>query len=90
MKAVKEVYGHRQELSTRRMFLCNRMNLDYFVRAEIDGYLRNHDKLNELYRWKEKIYEFFRIKGFYEPLSGGNMRSSGTLETGTRMALRNE
>lgn len=64
MKAGKEIHGHRKELSTRRKLLCNRMNLDYFVRVEIDQYLKNHDKLNELYRWKEKIYEFYRIKGF--------------------------
>ena len=64
MKAGKDIHGHRQELSTRRKLLCNRMNLDYFVRVEIDQYLKNHDKLNELYRWKEKIYEFYRIKGF--------------------------
>lgn len=64
MKAGKEIHGHRQELSTRRLLLCNRKKLDYFVRVEIDRYLKNHDKLNELYRWKERIYEFYRLKGF--------------------------
>lgn len=64
MKAGKEIHGHRKELSIRRKLLCNRMNLDYFVRVEIDQYLKNHSKLNELYRWKERIYEFYRIKGF--------------------------
>lgn len=64
MKAGKDIHGHRQELSTRRKLLCNRKNLDYFVRVEIDQYLRNHDKLNELYRLKERIYEFYRVKGF--------------------------
>lgn len=64
MKAGKDIHGHRQELSTRRKLLCNRINLDYFVRVEIDNYLNNHDKLNELYRWKEKLFEFYRIKGF--------------------------
>jgi len=64
MKAGKDIHGHRQELSVRRKLLCNRKNLDYFVRVDIDRYLKNHDKLNELYRWKERIYEFYRIKGF--------------------------
>ncbi len=64
MKAGKEIHGHRQELSTRRKLLCNRKNLDYFVRVDIDRYLKNHDKLNELYRLKERIYEFYRVKGF--------------------------
>lgn len=64
MKAGKDIHGHRQELSTRRKLLCNRKNLDYFVRVDIDRYLKNHDKLNELYRLKERIYEFYRVKGF--------------------------
>jgi transposase len=64
MKAGKEIHGHRQELSTRRKLLCSRTNLDYFVRVDIDRYLENHDKLNELYRWKERLFEFYRVKGF--------------------------
>jgi transposase len=64
MKRGKEIHGHRQELSTRRKLLCSRVNLDYFVRVDIDRYLKNHDVLNELYRWKEKLFEFYRIKGF--------------------------
>lgn len=64
MKAGKDIHGHRQELKTRRKLLRSRVKLDYFVRCEIDEYLKNHDKLNELYRWKEKIYEFYRIKGY--------------------------
>jgi len=64
MKVGKEIHGHRQELSTRRKLLCSRANLDYFVRVEIDRYLKNHDKLDELYRMKERIFEFYRIKGF--------------------------
>ena len=64
MKAGKDIHGHRQELSTRRKLLCNRTRLDYFLRVEIDQYLKNHPKLSELYRWKEKLFEFYRIKGF--------------------------
>ncbi len=63
MKAGKEIHGHRQELSTRRKLLCSRIKLDYYVRSEIDRYLKSHDKLNELYRWKERLFEFYRIKG---------------------------
>jgi transposase len=64
MKAGKDIHGHRQELKTRRKLLRSRIKLDYFVRSEIDQYLKNHEKLNELYRWKEKIFEFYRIKGY--------------------------
>ena len=63
MKAGKEIHGHRQELPTRRKLLCSRINLDYFVRIEIDNYLKRHEKLDELYRWKERLFEFYRIKG---------------------------
>ena len=64
MKAGKDIHGHRKELSTRRKLLCSRKNLDYFLRVDIDRYLKNHDKLNELYRLKEKLFEFYRIKGY--------------------------
>jgi len=63
MKTGKEIHGHRQELKTRRKLLWSRAKLDYFVRIEIDQYLRNHEKLDELYRWKEKLFEFYRTKG---------------------------
>lgn len=68
MKTGKEIHGHRQELSTRRKLLYSRINLDYFVRAEVDRYLKDHKKLDELYRWKEKLFEFYRIKGFSRAL----------------------
>lgn len=64
MKAGKEIHGHRQELKTRRKLLYSRVKLDYFLRQEIDQYLSQHEKLDELYRWKEKLFEFYRIKGF--------------------------
>jgi transposase len=64
MKAGKDIHGHRQELTIRRKLLRNRQRLDYFVRSEIDRYLVDHPKLNEIYRWKERIYAFYRTKGF--------------------------
>lgn len=64
MKRGKDIHGHRQELQIRRKLLWSRQKLDYFIRSDIDSYLKNHDHLNELYRWKEKLYEFYRIKGY--------------------------
>lgn len=63
MKEGKKIHGHRQELQTRKKLLYSRMNLDYSVRSEIDFYLRSHTKLNELYRFKEKLFELYRTKG---------------------------
>ena len=64
MKAGKEIHGHRQELRTRKKLLLSRAKLDYFIRYEIDHYLRDHKKLAELYKWKETVYEVYRIKGY--------------------------
>jgi len=64
MKAGKDIHGHRQELSVRKKLLRNRHALGYFERSEIDRYLQQHPKLNEIYRWKERIYAFYRTKGF--------------------------
>lgn len=72
MKAGKDIHGHRQELWIRRKLLYSRTKLDYFVRSEIDHYLKAHPKLNELYRLKEKIYEFYRIKGFNRAVKAFN------------------
>lgn len=72
MKAGKEIHGHRKELSTRRKLLCSRMNLDYFIRVEIDNYLKYHNKLDELYRFKEKLFEFYRTKGFARAVQSMN------------------
>ena len=64
MKAGKDIHGHRQELQTRRKLLRSRCKLDYFMRTDVDRYLKDHPKLNELYRWKEKLFEVYRIKGY--------------------------
>jgi len=64
MKAGKKIHGHRQELRTRRMLLCNRKKLDYFLRSDIDHYLKDKSDLNELYRAKERFYEIYRMKGY--------------------------
>ena len=56
-------HGHRQDLQIRRQLLRNRMKLEYFERFDIDRYLKQHPELDELYRWKERLHEFYRTKG---------------------------
>ena len=63
MKIGRQIHGHRQELKTRRRLLYNRGNLDYFIRQEIDSYLKGHPQLNEIYRAKEKLHQIYRTKG---------------------------
>lgn len=64
IKERRLIHGHRQDLRTRRLLLKNRKDLDYDVRCEIDSYLKHHSDLDELYRAKEKLYEFYRAKGY--------------------------
>lgn len=64
MSAGKKVHGHRQELKTRRKLLNSRIKLDYWQRSEIDFYLKDKPELNELYRFKEQMFELYRTKGW--------------------------
>jgi transposase len=64
IKHRREIHGHRKDLWIRRRLLMNRKKLDYFVRSEVDFYLKQHGSLNELYRFKEKLHELYRTKGF--------------------------
>lgn len=64
IKRRRQIHGHRQELRTRRLLLKNRKDLGYDLRCEVDHYLKLHPHLNELYRAKERLHEFYRTKGF--------------------------
>lgn len=63
LKTRKNIHGHRQEMRTRKLLLCNRMKLDYFLRCDIDRYLKDHPKLRDLYYYKEKLHQLYRTKG---------------------------
>lgn len=58
------IHGARQELHLRRKLLMNRPKLEYFERSDLDHYLKNHPKLNELYRYKESLHQLYRTKGY--------------------------
>lgn len=62
LKTRKEIHGHRQDLQSRRLLLRNREDLNYSVRSNIDKYLEKHPELNELYRVKEKLRQFYQSK----------------------------
>ena len=63
MKAGKQIEGHKQLLKTRKLLLRSRTKLDYWVRSDIDSYLKDKPVLNELYRTKEEMFELYRTKG---------------------------
>jgi transposase len=60
----KNIHGHRQELRIRRQLLRSREKLDYFERSDLDHYLKQHPKLDELYRYKERLHQLYRTKGY--------------------------
>lgn len=63
MKIQKDIHGHRQELLLKKLVLKNRMKMDYFLRSDVDKYLKQHPELDMIYRFKERLYEFYRTKG---------------------------
>lgn len=70
MRRGKEIHGHRGELKTRRKLLWSRKELDYFLKVEIDQYLKNHFELNCVYQFKERLYEIYRTKGYARAREG--------------------
>lgn len=62
LKTRKEIHGHRQDLQSRRLLLKNREDLNFSIRNDIDKYLEKHPELNELYRIKEKLRNFYQSK----------------------------
>ena len=62
LKTRKEIHGHRQDLQSRRLLLKNREDLNFSIRNNIDQYLEKHPELNELYRTKEKLRNFYQSK----------------------------
>ena len=38
--------------------------LDYFARLSIHRFLENHPEMHELYRWKERLHGFYRMRGY--------------------------
>lgn len=79
IKTRKEIQGFKQDMRMRRLLLKNRKSLDYDLRFEIDRYLREHPKLEAIYRTKERLHEFYRARGInraYQSI----MRLVGDLE----------
>jgi transposase len=63
IKTRKEIQGFKQDMRMRRLLLKNRKNLDYDLRFEVDKYLKEHPKLDAIYRTKERLHELYRCKG---------------------------
>lgn len=59
-----DITGDRRTLRIKWLLQKNRKNLDYFERQDVDRFLKNHPDLETIYRAKERLYEFYRIRGY--------------------------
>ena len=64
MKERRKIVGKNADRRARTLLLCSSKNLDYFDRQAIWKYLEQHPRLHELYRFKERLQGFYRMKGY--------------------------
>ena len=60
----RQIHGHRQELLLKKLVLKNRMNMDYFLRNDVDKYLKEYPELDLIYRTKgvvRAVRSFYRL-----------------------------
>lgn len=95
----KEITGDRRTLKVRRLLLRNGKTLDPFERFALNQWLEKHPQLREVYRWKERLHGFYRIRGrkraakaltvMTDAMSKSNLKEIRTLRR-TLMRWRNE
>ena len=88
MKLQKEIHGHRQELLLKKLVLKSRMKMDYFLRSDVDKYLVQYPELNMVYRFKERLYEFYRTKGVIRAVRGFYKLVNQLKSTGHKSLLK--
>jgi transposase len=65
MRKRYEITGTRADAKARRLLLCSSHKLDHWERKAIWDYLGRYPELQELYRFKERLHKFYRMKGYY-------------------------
>ncbi len=65
MRRRYEITGTRADAKARRLLLCSSHKLDHWERVTIWNYLERYPELQELYRWKERVHKFYRMRGYY-------------------------
>ena len=88
MKIQKDIHGHRQELLIKKLVLKNRMKMDYFLRSDVDKYLKQHPELDMIYRAKERLFEFYRTKGVVRAVHGFYKFMNQLKSTGHKALLK--
>ena len=59
-----EITGDRASARARRLLLMSAHELDYSRRHALFEFLKAYPELAEIYRWKERVHGFYRIKGY--------------------------
>ena len=62
-RARKEITGDKRNLRIRKLLLMNSRRLDYWTRSEIQKWLKQYPKLQQLYLAKEALHKMYRCKG---------------------------
>lgn len=65
LKKRYEITGTRADAKARRLLTCSAQKLDHWQRKAIWDYLEQYPELQELYRWKERLHKFYRMRGYY-------------------------
>jgi len=60
----KEVTGDKRSNPIRNLLLTNRNRLQAYQKKAVTRFCQENAKVNEVYRFKERITNFYRIKGF--------------------------
>lgn len=60
----KEVTGDKRSNPIRHLLLKNRKRLQSYQKRAVTRFCQENEKVNEVYRFKERIVNFYKIKGF--------------------------
>lgn len=60
----KEITPSRANARAKKLLLCSAKNLGYKEVVSIKRFLKKYPEMAELYRWKERLHGFYRIKGY--------------------------
>ena len=60
----KEITGDKRTFAVRKLLLRNGHKLDYFKHSLLKQWLIQHPTLEQLYLFKERLHQLYRIRGF--------------------------
>ena len=62
-RARKEITGDKRNLKIRKILLMNGKRLDHWTRRELQKWLVQHPKLEQIYYAKETLHKLYRCRG---------------------------